>query len=249
MLKFKLFGKEYCISKVVLFAVILPVFLVIAAFIFITGHYISRSSGGIIVEKQSVENLPDESSAADKTNIVRESSQNSVPRIKVYVVGAVMHPGVVELEKGQIIEDAIKAAGGAKPEADLENINLAYILNENVMIKIKSKNEVKSEKKAAGGKTNAHQDRTVEGITISKDSKGAIAGENTSSKETESKININTATLEELDKLDGVGQATAKKIMDYREKNGSFKTIDDIKKVSGIGDAKFNSFKDMITVG
>lgn len=249
MLKFKLFGKEYCISRMVLFAVILPVFLAIAAFIFITGHYISRNTGGIIVEKKTVENMSGDSSAADKTNILQESSQDSVPKIKVYVVGAVVHPGVVELEKGQIIEDAIKGAGGAKPEADLENINLAYILNENVMIKIKSKNEVKAEMKTAGSKTNAHQDKAVDGVTISKGSNGAIVGENTPSTETESKININTATLEELDKLDGVGQATAKKIIDYREKNGSFKTIDDIKKVSGIGDAKFNSFKDMITVG
>ena len=73
-----------------------------------------------------------------------------------------------------------------------------------------------------------------------------IMAENNGTKEDSSKININKATIEELDSLPGVGEATANKIVNYRDENGEFKSIEEIKNVNGIGDKKFQDMKDLI---
>jgi len=252
-MKINIFGKELYIKKLMLFGIILPIVVVIS----ICGYLFSRNGGQVFVDKTEENSVENTATISIKPNIDQEVSQVEENKIKVYVVGCVKHPGVVELKKGQIIEDAINAAGGARVDADLENINLAYVLNENVMLKIKSKKEAQTIRNESINKasTVSNNDQETkdkneagERIQIVKDSGGALADENTTQTAKDGKININTASKEELDTLSGVGEATAKKIIDYREKNGPFKTIDDIKNVSGIGDSKFNNFKDMITV-
>ena len=143
-----------------------------------------------------------------------------IPEIKVYVIGAVMTEGVATLDEGSRIEDAINLAGGLTEDADKNRINLAAFLTDGQMIYVPK-----------------ISDNTGE-VEIIESDIGISNG----------KININTAGIDELKKLDGIGDSTAQKIIDYRKSNGKFQSIDDLKKISGIGTAKFNNIKDKITV-
>lgn len=157
-------------------------------------------------------------------NVSSEEKSEETGKIKVYVTGEVNSPGVIELEEGARIEDAIQKAGGIKPEANLKEINLASEIEDGEKIYVPNLVE------------------QVEETTLSSESKA-----NTSSK-SEGKVNINKASVSELTSIPGVGASTAQKIITYREENGKFKTIEDIKNVSGIGDSKYNSMKDFISV-
>ncbi len=157
-------------------------------------------------------------------NVSSEEKSEETGKIKVYVTGEVNSPGVIELEEGARIEDAIQKAGGIKPEANLKEINLASEIEDGEKIYVPNLVE------------------QVEETTLSSESEA-----NTSSK-SEGKVNINKASVSELTSIPGVGASTAQKIITYREENGKFKTIEDIKNVSGIGDSKYNSMKDFISV-
>ena len=142
--------------------------------------------------------------------------------IRVYVSGAVSRPGVYTLPPHSLVDDALKAAGGATAEADLDRINLALEVRDQQQVQVPRKGESVQPAPLA----------TAGGATA----QGAL------------RVNINTATLADLDKLPKIGPATAQHIIDYRTKNGPFKYIEDLKKVSGIGDATFEVLKDFITV-
>ncbi len=157
-------------------------------------------------------------------NVSSEEKSEETGKIKVYVTGEVNSPGVIELEEGARIEDAIQKAGGIKPEANLKEINLASEIEDGEKIYVPNLVE------------------QVEETTLSSESEA-----NTSSK-SDGKVNINKASVSELTSIPGVGASTAQKIITYREENGKFKTIEDIKNVSGIGDSKYNSMKDFISV-
>lgn len=148
-----------------------------------------------------------------------ESANTSV--IVVYICGAVKESKVITLKENSRICDAIEAVGGLTNEADLTNINLAYILEDGEKIYIPKKGE--------------------EMQNSSNDSYTGYSSTN-------NKININKATQTELETIPGVGPSTALKIINYRNANGKFSKIEDIKNISGIGDAKFESMKDYISV-
>lgn len=153
---------------------------------------------------------------------VKEKNQ-----IIVHVTGQVKNSGVVSLEEGARVVDAIYSAGGETVDADLNKLNLAYILNDGDKIYVPKKEDSQTEYITSG------------------------AGENVSSYATQSSdskiININTATVDELSTLSGIGKAIAERIVAYRMQNGKFENIEDIKNVTGIGDSKFNNIKDEIT--
>lgn len=155
-----------------------------------------------------------------EVNIIEETKV----QIVVHITGQVVNNGIVKVEEGARIIDAIEAAGGATAEADLSKINLAYLLEDGMKIYVPSIN-----------------DETDFGSVTSS------SGVSESSKEV-LKVNINTATSEELQKLPGIGESIANRIITYRKENGKFKNIEDLKNVSGIGDAKYNNIKDYITV-
>lgn len=140
--------------------------------------------------------------------------------INVYVSGAVNKPDVYALPLGSLVKDAVAMAGGATAEADLDHINLALKLSDQMQVYVPRKGEAAA-------------------TPNSRSAPGAIT----------SPININTATLDELDLLPGIGPSIAQAIIDYRTANGPFKTIEDINAVKGIGDALFAKIKDSITVG
>ena len=153
--------------------------------------------------------------------------------IVVHVIGEVKKPGVIKLKEGARIIDAINKCGGQTEEADLSKINLAYVLDDGSQIYIpRVKEDIQN---TTIMKTEAGNNVIVNNVTQGEDEKSI-------------KVNLNTATLEKLMTLPGVGESTAQKIIEYRNKNKKFKTIDELKSVSGIGDAKFNSLKDYIYV-
>ena len=145
--------------------------------------------------------------------------------IVVHIAGAIKTEGVILLQEGARINDAIEKAGGVTEEADMTQVNLATILEDGMKIYIPKKGEDNG---------NMEEEMTLK--------------EETQETKTTTKININKANQTELEALPGIGTATATKIIDYREENGKFKTIENIKDVSGIGEAKYNSIKDLITV-
>jgi len=147
--------------------------------------------------------------------------------ISVYICGSVKSPGVIKVKEGTRLDEAVRMVGGAAGEADLNAVNLAYKLADEDMIYIPKK-----------GENTKSTTKTIQGVNTIKNVTESKPG----------KVNINTANESELDTLSGVGPATAKAIIQYREKEGPFKTIEDIKKVSGIGDSKFSKIKDDITV-
>lgn len=154
----------------------------------------------------------------DNFEFLEEMETNS---IFIHLDGAIKKPGLIELEEGDRLEIAIKKAGGLLETADLKYVNLAMVLLDGEKIYIPTKDEM-----------------------VDYSSETSYIPEVMEVK----KISINRASSDELQKIPGVGPSTAKNIINYREKNGNFKTIEDIKNVSGIGDAKFESMYEYITL-
>ena len=153
-------------------------------------------------------------------------------KIIVHITGAVVNNGIVEVKESARINDVIEAAGGVTDDADLSNVNLAYAVKDGQKIYIPSKNDKEE----------------IEDLKIISEEAGTDIINEGDEAQTSGKVNINTATKEELQILSGIGESTASKIITYREENGKFKKIEDIKNVPGIGDAKFENIKDKITV-
>lgn len=224
----------------------------------IIGYLISRDDSEIIVTKSGNDGTKDYNASSSPQVTQAIDQKEIVEEIKVYIVGEVNKPGVVNLRKGQIIEDAIKAAGGSTVKADLDNINLAYKLQENVMLKILPKLEptlIKGEiKKEHTNIASIAPTPTKSinpgfaGVEIKSDSGGAILNENTEKGVSNGKVNINSATEVELETLPGVGPSTASKIVTFRQKSGNFKKIEDIMNVPGIGEGKFEDMKEFISI-
>lgn len=150
--------------------------------------------------------------------------------IAVHIVGAVPRPGLYEFPEGARIQDAIDAAGGLLAEADESSLNLAALLEDGQQLNIPFREgaELPSTLPTAGSP----------GESFPTPSSGG----------SEDLVNINTATLDELDALPGIGPTTAQKIIDYRDENGPFNQIEDIMNVSGIGPTTFENIQDLITV-
>lgn len=183
-------------------------------------------------------------------NHLEESSKEetkeleSIPEEKYYVdiKGYVKKPGVYEVSKTSIVNDCLKLAGGLLKNADTTTINLSKPVSAAMVIYVPKKNEVI---KSTTDKTTTTTTEIPNNAAIPDNSN---TSSDTSSATLNLKINLNTASKEELTKLSGIGEAKAQDIIDYRNINGSFKTIEEIKNISGIGDALFAKIKDNITI-
>ncbi len=173
-----------------------------------------------------------------------EEQETKKELIKIHITGAIKSNGIVQIEENSRINDAIEAAGGLTEDADISNVNLAYMIEDGQKIYIPSiddKEENKNMQTNISAQANANQEATFilsgpgDGVTEEKE-------KNTN------RININKAAFVDLITLPGIGEATAVKILEYRKTNGNFKTIEEIKSVSGIGEAKFNVIKEFIFV-
>ncbi len=152
----------------------------------------------------------------------------------VDVKGAVKKPGVYEVTNDTIVNDCIKLAGGLKSDADTNTINLSKKVVNEMVIYIPEKEEVKESPPL--------NDAVIDNTPII----GTGTEENNPS--SDKKININTATLSELQELDGIGESKAQSIIDYRNEVGLFKDINELMNVSGIGETVFAKIKDNITI-
>lgn len=157
------------------------------------------------------------------------SSTKSTPsKLKVHIIGEIVSPGIYELNEGDRIYDLILLAGGTTENADLNKINLAYELSDGEKIYIPGISDEIS--------TYIYND----------------AGENVSDRSSISsnnkKININQATTSDLEKISGIGPSLAEKIINYRNSNGKFNSIDELKNISGIGDKKFEIIQEYIDI-
>ena len=144
-----------------------------------------------------------------------------ISEITVHIAGAVKTPGVYQFRLGARIKDGVGAAGGATAQADLDSVNLAMLLSEGIQIYIPKRNE------------KPH-------IVVQPRFTNPTSSNDATDKQLQVSININTATAIELEQLAGVGPSTAKAIIAFREKNGSFKTVEDLLNVRGIGPAKLS---------
>jgi competence protein ComEA len=193
----------------------------------ITGRAQAAGSAGQLLAASP---LPASGSSPAMASDAAASAGPSVAPIVVYVCGAVVHPGVYDLHTGARVADLLKLAGGAGVKADLSAINLAAKLSDGQQVVVPKQGEVAVTSSLASGGTAAATGSAAGGLPPA------------------ALVNLNTATAAELDALQGVGPATAQKIIDYRTTNGPFKTIAELKNVPGIGDAKFTALKPYITV-
>lgn len=185
------------------------------------------TSSSNVAGNVSLSNNSSKDSAKSKFGVVTKDKM-----ITVHVIGEVVSPGVVSLKEGSRIIDAINSCGGKTENADITKINLAYILEDGIQIYVPRLDDdidnVEYIREGAG--ENVISDNVVQ------DDKKSI------------KVNINTANLDKLQTLPGIGEAMAKRIIEYREENGKFQSIEDIKNVSGIGDSKFEKIKEYIVI-
>lgn len=214
-------------QKQKILVLIISIALFIFLFIYIYKNLYESENSSEIILNNDINRIQNEQ-VNEKIGIINEKE-----KVVIHVVGEVNSPGVVTLEEGARIIDAINAAGGKTEEADLSKINLAYVVEDGTQIYIPRINE------------NLNQ---VELISTEAGQSVVINNSNINEEENNTKVNINTANKEKLETLPGIGETTAQKIIDYREQNGKFTKIEDLQNVSGIGEAKFNSLKDKITV-
>ena len=200
------------------------------------------------------ESIKTETSVSKKESVIKKSvgvKEEKTKTIFVYVTGAVNAPGVYEIEDGKRIIDAINLAGGLASNANTININLSKKVTDEMYIIVYTKNEIYNYKKQNGNSNNikcasnecvcpdSNNDACIEKDNDSTNNKS-------SSSNVSGKISINNASREELMTLTGIGESKANAIISYREENGLFKTVEDIKNVSGIGDSIFEKIKDSI---
>jgi len=184
----------------------------------------------------------------DEEEIVTINKEKQKGKIKVDIKGEINASGVYELDEGSRVSDLINKAGGITKTADTSIINLSKKLEDEMVVIIYSKEEVNKLKQRTiepitdiCPKVNdACPEKRLETITEEKNKEKA----NTSAS---AKISINNASEKELQALTGIGEAKAKAIIKYREENGNFKSIEDIKNVSGIGDSAYEKIENQIT--
>jgi len=158
-------------------------------------------------------------SAAKKDDKVAKAPKSKV--VVVDIQGAVKTPGVYRLQAGAIVQDALKMAGGLIPNADVKQLNQAKKLTDQMQIYVPVIGEKGSSPSSAGG-SHGGGDKKV--------------------------VNINSATVDDFKNVSGIGPKKAEKIIAFREKNGEFKQLHDLTKVSGIGEKSLDSLKDQLTV-
>ncbi len=190
-----------------------------------------------------------ENKKVEVNELVKEDEPDKINEdIFVDVKGEVINPGVYKLKNSSRVIDAISAAGGISDKAYTRNVNLSKLLTDGDVIIIYSNKEVEESKK----ENIVYVDKPCICDEVNNDAsinEEEINSINTNTQtNTSSKININTASLEELKTLDGIGDAKAKSIIEYRNTNGNFKSIDELTNVSGISEKIFSNIKENITV-
>ena len=214
---------------------------IIAIITIISGIYFmieqKTSQNNIVIENTNLEENDDEIIETKKDNKIEDDTIEE-NKIYVYVTGEVKNNGIVILNNGARISDAIEAAGGLTENADISEINMVYELQDGIKLSIPNKQQIEENEKFNYIITNSNDNQNEE--TIIKDT--------SENKENNDLININNATQTELETLPGIGPSLALNIINYRKENGKFSSIDEIKNVKGIGDSKYENIKRYICI-
>lgn len=205
------------------------VLIILALFCILSSFYLYGRNKSKVFKDEYMQNIfVEENEEGNKIseNVSTETFgenivNNTTNKITVEIKGEVKNPDVYEIDDGSIIRDLINMAGGLTEEANIDGINRAEKIKANQLIVIPNKDNENNNIGSSSVSTGVSSD----GI-----------------------ININTATISELQNITGVGEVKAQSIINYREKNGGFKSIEEIKNVDGIGDKTFEKIKDQISI-
>ncbi len=187
------------------------------------GHLIAYLLAGIAVVAFGVRELAGsraDVAPAAPPSVALERGEDRGGRLLVHVAGAVRRPGVYRLRAGARVEDAVRRAGGARPRADLTQVNLAAEVEDGRQVVVPRRAP------AAGSGAPLAGAAPAPGVPL----------------------NLNTATLEQLDTLSGIGPATAQKILDHREANGGFSSVEELGEVPGIGEVRLAALRELVRV-
>ena len=180
-------------------------------------------------------------------NVPQEEIVEEPNKIRIDIKGAVKKPGVYEIDEGSIVNDAILASGGITSSGTTSNINLSKKLKDEMVVYVFTKKELNAGK--VENKVTCDVPKcTCEQIVVNKDIEPNNSELNSDTTSVNSKVSINTDSIEELTKLPGIGEAKAKAKIEERKANGNFANIDDIKLVNGISENLFTKIKEYITV-
>ena len=246
---FKLFIQENR-NKIIIILLFIAILSLSTLFFFRVDSSVKSKTESIVFENSNLE--------SDIEPISNSKSDNNY--IYVDIKGAVNSPGVYSIENGKRVVDAINIAGGLREDSDTTLLNLSIKLTDQMVIIVYSKNtdnnnEIikqefleQSKKCSEEIKNDACIINNPETIVVPDIVEKHNQVVNNDNNNQSSKININMASLEELKTLPKIGNVKAKAIISYRETNGNFKSIDEIKNVKGIGDTLFESIKEHITI-
>lgn len=200
-----------------------------------SGNNIVKSEPKVVSSTSSVKQDLDEKKQKESTSVNQKTSE-----VTCDIGGAVKNEGVYTLKNGARLNELIMAAGGLSRNAQLKNVNRALILKDQDKIHIPYRGEkVRGNQIVLSVNESSNSPANNEGSEETPDAK---------EQEKSSKVNINTANAQELQKLNGIGEKKAELIVAYRQKNGQFASIEDIKQISGIGDKTFAALKDQLEV-
>ncbi|ARD06835.1 competence protein [Lactobacillus amylolyticus] len=193
----------------------------------------NSSEANTLMSEQEKSSSSFSSAASSSSSVSQASSYSSSQNKEVTcdISGAVKHQGVYTLKNGARLQELIEAAGGLKSNAQLKAINRAMTLKDQDKIHIPYKGE-----------------KVDPATTVSGNSTSEKNDASSSSSSDGEKININTASAADLQKLNGIGEKRAEQIIAYREQNGDFKKIEDLMQVSGIGEKTFAALKDQLAI-
>ena len=211
-------------------------------------YYVNRQpaadNSALLSSGQSMSENSGQSLQSSSVSSVAASASSAASAANAEVVcdisGAVKHQGVYRLKNGARLEDLIEEAGGLTKDAQLKAINRSQLLKDQDKIYIPGKGDkVGAAQTANSAAASTPVSSSASSSSVSSSTSGAASGD---------LINLNTATASDLQKLNGIGEKKAEQIIAYRQEKGSFKSIDELKEVSGIGDKTFAAIKDQLTI-
>lgn len=182
---------------------------------------------------------------------IKEEVTEEIPKeekIKVDIKGAVKNPGVYEINSNGRVADAIEISGGLTNDADTSIINLSKNLTDEMVIIIYTKEEVAEMLKGSTSIKYIEKECICPKIENDACIDNVIDNKPDTNTSNEQKVSLNSATIDELMQLPGIGEVKAKAIIAYREKNGGFKSIEELLEVNGIGESTFNKIKDQLSL-
>ena len=182
---------------------------------------------------------------------IKEEVTEEIPKeekIKVDIKGAVKNPGVYEINSNGRVADAIEISGGLTNDADTSTINLSKNLTDEMVIIIYTKEEVEEMLKGSTSIKYIEKECICPKIENDACIDNVIDNKPDTNTSNEQKVSLNSATIDELMQLSGIGEVKAKAIIAYREENGGFKSIEELLEVNGIGESTFNKIKDQLSL-